>query len=56
MADEPPSRLPALLAMVFIAILVAGGFYLSRYLAAVGRTEDCMMAGRRACGEMIRGG
>lgn len=54
--DEPPSRLPALAAILFVLGLVAGGFYLSRYLAAVSRTEDCMMAGRRACGEVIRGG
>jgi hypothetical protein len=56
MAEDPPSRLPALLAIIFIVALVTGGFYLSRYLAGVSRTEDCMMAGRRACGEVIRGG
>jgi hypothetical protein len=56
MADEPPSRLSGLLAIVFIVALVTGGFLLSRYLAGVGRMEDCMMAGRRACGEVVRGG
>jgi hypothetical protein len=56
MTEEPPSRTPALLAIVFIAVLVTGGYFLSRYLSGVGHMEDCMMAGRRACGVVVHGG
>ncbi len=55
MIDEPPSRLSSLLAIVFIMTLVTGRFFLSQYRAGVWWTEDCMMAGRRTCGEVVRG-
>jgi hypothetical protein len=46
-ADPPPSRARALAALLLLLVLVAGGFVLARHLAAVGRTEECLMAGRR---------
>lgn len=47
--DPPPSRARALAALAVLAVLVLGGFWLSRQLASVSRTEDCVMAGRRNC-------
>ena len=45
----PPSRGRALVALVLLLALVAGGFVLARQLASVAKTEDCLMAGRRNC-------
>lgn len=47
--DPPPSRLRALLALLLLLGLIAGGWALSRHLAQVAKTEDCLMAGRRNC-------
>lgn len=47
--DPPPSRPRALLALLLLLALVAGGWVLARHLAQVARTEDCLMAGRRNC-------
>jgi hypothetical protein len=47
--EPPPSRARALLALVLLLALVAGGWVLARHLAQVARTEDCLMAGRRNC-------
>ena len=47
--DPPPSRPRALLALLLLCALVAGGWALSRHLAQVAKTEDCLMAGRRNC-------
>jgi hypothetical protein len=49
MDDEPPSRRNALIAIVAIAALVAGGFWISQVLHKAGRTEDCLMRGGRNC-------
>ncbi len=51
--DPPPSRGRALIALLLILLLIGGGWLLSRHLAAVSRTEDCLMAGRRNCGPSI---
>ena len=45
----PPSRVRALVAIALLLLLVVGGYFLARHLAAVTRTEDCLMAGRRNC-------
>ena len=45
----PPSRPRALLALLLLLALVAGGWVLARHLAQVAKTEDCLMAGRRNC-------
>ncbi len=47
--SEPPSRLRALVALLLLLALVAGGWALSRHLAQVAKTEECLMAGRRNC-------
>lgn len=47
--EPPPSRARALLALLLLLALVAGGWVLARHLAQVARTEDCLMAGRRNC-------
>lgn len=47
--EPPPSRARALLALVLLLALVAGGWALAHHLAQVARTEDCLMAGRRNC-------
>jgi hypothetical protein len=52
-ADPPPSRARALAALLLLLVLVAGGFVLARHLAAVGRTEECLMAGRRNCAPVV---
>lgn len=47
--DPPPSRTRALVALLLLLALVAGGWLLSRHLSQVASTEDCLMAGRRNC-------
>ena len=49
-ADEAPGRhRGALLALLVIAVLIAGGIWLARTLHGVGRLQDCVMAGRTNC-------
>lgn len=47
--SPPPSRARALVALVMLLALVAGGWVLARHLSGVAKTEDCLMAGRRNC-------
>lgn len=50
--DEPDpggGRRGALIALVVILILTAGGLWLARTLHGVGRLQDCVMAGRTNC-------
>lgn len=47
--DPQPSRRPAIIAMLLVALLVICGFWLSRHLRADTKLEDCLMAGRRNC-------
>ena len=49
MDDEPPSRRNALIAIVVIVALVAGGFWIAQVLHKAGQTEDCLMRGGRNC-------
>lgn len=46
--DGPPRR-GALVALIVLAVLVAGGLWLSRTLHQTGRIQDCVMAGRNNC-------
>ena len=48
--DEPegPSR-GALIAVLVIVALVAGGYWLSQHIRAANRVQDCVMAGRTNC-------
>jgi len=49
--DDAPAGPPrgALIALIAIALLVAGGLWLARTLHGVGRLQDCVMAGRSNC-------
>ncbi len=42
-------RRGALIALVVIAVLVAGGLWLSHTLRGVSQVQDCVMAGRSNC-------
>ncbi len=46
-AGGPPRG--ALVALIVIALLVAGGLWLAHTLRGVGRLQDCVMAGRSNC-------
>ncbi len=49
---EPPQEGPsrgALIALVVIVALVAGGYWLSQHIRAANRVQDCVMAGRTNC-------
>lgn len=48
-SDDQPPRRGALIALIVIAVLLAGGFWLSRTLRDTGRIQDCAMAGRTNC-------
>ncbi len=47
--DDQPPRRGALAALIVLAVLVAGGLWLSRTLHQTGRIQDCVMAGRNNC-------
>jgi len=49
MDDEPPSRRNALIALLVVVAIVAGGFWISRVLRESGQVEDCLMRGGRNC-------
>jgi hypothetical protein len=46
---EGASRRGALVAIVVIVAVLAGGWWLSRALHETGRIQDCVMAGRTNC-------
>jgi hypothetical protein len=47
--NEPGPRRGALVALIVIAVLVAGGIWLAQTLHNTGRIQDCVMAGRSNC-------
>jgi hypothetical protein len=49
-APAPPSRRGALVGLVFILLLVIGGWLLSRTLRDRAHFQDCVLAGRTYCG------
>lgn len=47
---EPPhSGRGALIALILVVVLAAGGFWLAQHLRAANRIQDCVMAGRSNC-------
>ena len=47
---EPPDpRRKALLALLFVAVLVVGGLVLIRVLSHLSQLQDCAMSGRTNC-------
>jgi hypothetical protein len=53
--DPSPSRRGALVALVFIVVLVAGGLVVAHVLHNASRTEDCLMRGGRNCAPVESG-
>ena len=47
--ESDPSPRGALIALVVVAVLVAGGLFLVHVLGATGRIQDCVAAGRSNC-------
>jgi hypothetical protein len=47
--EQAGPRRGALIALVVILALVAGGLWLSHTLRGVSRVQDCVMAGRTNC-------
>jgi hypothetical protein len=48
-ADGPHSRHGALIGLVLILLLVAGGLVLTRVLHGMSRLQDCALSGRSNC-------
>ena len=47
---EPPDpRRKALLALLFVAVLVVGGLLLTHVLSHMSQLQDCVMSGRTNC-------
>ncbi len=46
----------ALIALVVVAVLVAGGLFLVHVLGEAGRIQDCVAAGRSNCAPIAGGG
>jgi hypothetical protein len=45
-------RRGALVAILVLAVLAVGGWWMSRSLHQAGRVQDCVMAGRTNCAPM----
>ena len=48
-ADAPHSRHGALIGLVLILLLVAGGLVLTRVLHGMSQLQDCVLSGRSNC-------
>jgi hypothetical protein len=46
---DPDPRRRALIGLLLVALLVAGGLLLSRVLKNVSQLQDCVMSGRTNC-------
>ncbi len=47
--EDEPQRRGALIALVVVAVLVAGSLWLVHILGEAGRVQDCIAAGRSNC-------
>jgi hypothetical protein len=54
--DEEGSPRGALIALVVVAVLVAGGLWLVHVLGDAGRIQDCVAAGRGNCAPIAGAG
>jgi hypothetical protein len=48
-SGEPNARRGALLGLVLVILLVAGGLLLTRVLRGMSQTQDCALSGRSNC-------
>jgi hypothetical protein len=48
-SEAPNSRRGALVGLVLILLLVAGGFLLTRVLRGMSQLQDCALSGRSNC-------
>ena len=49
LSEDTPSNRGPLVALILVAVLVAGGLWLSSHLRASSQIQDCVMAGRTNC-------
>jgi len=47
--EEPNARRAALVGLVLVLLLVAGGLLLTRVLRGMAQTQDCALSGRSNC-------
>jgi hypothetical protein len=47
--EEPNPRRAALVGLVLVLLLVAGGLLLTRVLRGMAQTQDCALSGRSNC-------
>ena len=47
--EEPNARRGALVGLVLVILLVAGGLLLTRVLRGMSQTQDCALSGRSNC-------
>jgi len=47
--EEPNARRGALVGLVLVLLLVAGGLLLTRVLRGMAQTQDCALSGRSNC-------
>jgi hypothetical protein len=48
-SQEPNARRGALVGLVLVILLVAGGLLLTRVLRGMAQTQDCALSGRSNC-------
>jgi len=53
--EEADRRTTGLAAIVVVLVLLIGGLLLTKTLHDKSRIEDCLMAGRRDCDQMVHG-
>ncbi len=49
MAEPSGSNRTAVAALIVVALLVVGGFWLMQHIRADARIQDCVMSGRSNC-------
>jgi len=54
--EDADRRTAGLAAIVVVLLLLIGGLLLTRTLHRKSQIEDCLMAGRRDCDQLVNGG